>query len=86
MYLLTIQKVSTVSTIKQYFPPVGTIYINSSANVKLEKPGTGPTFPIEKGVIQGDPRCTRFTIFLKEVFKKLTQSWEDKNTNFGSKK
>ncbi|CAG9133292.1 unnamed protein product [Plutella xylostella] len=68
-----------------YIELVGAIYRNSTANVKLERPG--PAFPIEKGVKQGDPLSPNlFTSCLEEVFKKLTQSWENKGIDIGGHK
>lgn len=61
------------------------IYFKSTAAIKLHK--LGQSFPISKGVKQGDPLSPKlFTATLEEVFKKLSACWSTKGVVVGEKR
>lgn len=66
----------------EYIKVIKSIYNNNTGRVKLEK--TGPSFPIQRGVRQGDPMSPKlFIAVLEAIIKKL--DWKQIGLNINGK-
>ncbi|XP_061723667.1 uncharacterized protein LOC133529882 [Cydia pomonella] len=81
-------KCPKVSLIRLYHFLVHNLYsvsLGITADIKLQY--SGPSFPIQRGVKQGDPLSPKlFTSTLEEVFKGLAVSWVAKGIDVGGRK